>query len=104
MGLLRKRVAVTWRQLKEHLRSVSFGAEMERHKQRVRQPRPRLPPIWWVQGDCTEESCVEDREKSRKPARPEALCQICRLCRAHCLGHRGIMEGLRPFLTVHNYG
>lgn len=99
MGLLRKRVKIPWQntvathvKLKKAARLSSKGFQK------------RIVPTWWVLGLCTEQSCVEDREKSRKPARPEALCQICRLCRAHCLGHRGIMEGLRPFLTVHNYG
>jgi len=59
-------------------------------------------PVWWVLGECSEVSCV-DEKKRNKVVKKVALCQICRLCKAHCIGHRGILDGLRPVLTVHSY-
>ncbi len=85
---------------------VTVAAHTER-KMLARESREERQPTkvqtWWVIGVCTDEGCVEERKRNKHAKTKQQLCQICRLCNVHCLGHRGILDGLRPVLTVHSY-
>lgn len=100
MGLLGKRLKVP--------RENTVAAHIKR-KRAARENRPyrsKVIPVWWISGYCSDDHCVDERlQRQRKSghAQTEFLCQICRLCKAHCLGHRGILDGHRAFLTVHHY-
>lgn len=101
MGILRKRVRVVV------ALTATVAAHMARKSAARKARKPKEPiAIWWVAGHCTDGSCkADDNHKLAQGHvnRPVFLCQICRLCALHCLGHRGILDGLRAVLTVHKY-
>ncbi len=90
MGILRNRLKVPYEN------TVTAQRESKTLARALRGPLPsRKVFTWWVIAHCLDVSCNKE---------PKALvCQICRRCEAHCLGHRGILDGLRAVLTVHRY-
>ncbi len=90
MGLLRKRLVLP---KDSTVAAHTARKAVARETRNERQPKPVF--TWWVIAQCPDVSCNKE---------PKAhVCQICRRCVAHCLGHRGILDGLRAVLTVHRY-